>query len=86
MTQNSLLVLKFAVFKYRARNKGMHILLSNSQAGPGRTVKQEQEEISRNHVQAFIPGSVRTLHPRFLRKGKTPNKKSWVSLTLVMIS
>ena len=44
--------------KYRARNKGMQILLSNSQAGPGRTVKQEQEEISRNHVQAFIPASV----------------------------
>ena len=36
----------------------MQILLSNSQAGSGRTVKQEQEEISRNHVQAFIPGSV----------------------------
>ena len=43
---------------YRARNKGMHILLSNSQAGIGRTVKQEQEEISRNQVQTFIPGSV----------------------------
>ena len=42
---------------YRARNKGMHILLSNSQAGP---VKQEQEKISRNHVQAFIPDSVVT--------------------------
>ena len=38
----------------------MQILLSNSQAGSGRTVKQEQEEISRNHVQAFIPGSVHT--------------------------
>ena len=36
----------------------MQILLSNSQAGPGRLVKQEQEEISRNHVQAFITGSV----------------------------
>ena len=36
----------------------MNILLSNSQAGPGRTVKQQQEEISRNHVQAFILGSV----------------------------
>ena len=43
---------------YRARNKCMQILLSNNQTGPGRTVKQEQEEISRNHVQAFIPGSV----------------------------
>ena len=38
---------------YRDRLKGVHILLSNSQAGPGRKVKQEQEEISRNHVQAF---------------------------------
>ena len=36
----------------------MHILLSNSQAGPVTTVKQKQEEISRNHVQAFISGSV----------------------------
>ena len=31
-------------------------MLSNSQAGQGRTVKQEQEEISRNHVQALFPG------------------------------
>ena len=43
---------------YRGANKGMDVLLSRTQAGPGRTVKQEQEEISRNHVQAFIPGSV----------------------------
>ena len=28
---------------YRARNKDMQILLSNSQAMPGTTVKQEQE-------------------------------------------
>ena len=39
----------------------MQILLSNSQTGPGRKVKQEQEEISRNHVQAFFPGSVHLL-------------------------
>ena len=38
----------------------MQILLSNSQAGPGRTVKQEQEDISRNHVQTFISPSVQT--------------------------
>ena len=38
---------------YRDRLKGVQILLSNSQAGSGRIVKQEQEEISRNHVQAF---------------------------------
>ena len=30
------------------------MLLSRTQAGPGITVKQEQEEISRNHVQTFI--------------------------------
>ena len=39
--------------QYSARNKGMQILLSNSRAGPGRTVKQQQEEISRNHVPSF---------------------------------
>ena len=43
---------------YRAQNKGMQILLSNSQAGPGKKVKQEQEENFQNHVQAFIPDSV----------------------------
>ena len=43
---------------YRDRLKGVQILWSNSQAGPGRKVKQEQEDISRNHVQAFFPGSV----------------------------
>ena len=45
-------------YSYMARNNGIHIWLSNSQAGLGTTVKQEQEDISRNHVQAFIPGSV----------------------------
>ena len=39
--------------EYRDLLKGVQILLSNSQSGPGRKVKQEQEEISRNHVQAF---------------------------------
>ena len=43
---------------YRGANKGLHVLLSSTQAGPGRTVKQEQEEISRNHVQTFISPSV----------------------------
>ena len=43
----------------------MYFLLSRIQAGPGRTVKQEQEEISRNHVQAFIPGSVWNEPDRF---------------------
>ena len=53
-TETGLPVIKQDPYEYRARNKGMQILLSNSQAGPGRTVKQEQEEISRNHVQTFI--------------------------------
>ena len=39
---------------YRGENKGLFVLLSRTQAGPGRTVKQEQEEISCNHVHAFI--------------------------------
>ena len=43
---------------YRGGNKGLYVLLSMTQAGPGRTVKQEQEEISRNHVQTFISPSV----------------------------
>ena len=38
---------------YRERLKGMQILQSGTQAGPGRTGKQEQEEISPNHVQTF---------------------------------
>ena len=42
------------MYKYMVRKLGMQILLSNSQAGPGRKVKQEQEEISRNHVQASV--------------------------------
>ena len=33
--------------------KSVQILLSKTQAGPGRAVKQEQEEIAPNHVQAF---------------------------------
>ena len=38
---------------YRDRQKGMQILLSRTQAGPNRTGKEEQEQTSRNHVQAF---------------------------------
>ena len=45
---------EYAGFRiYRDRLKGVQILLSRTQAGPGRTVKQEQEEASRNHVQTF---------------------------------
>ena len=43
---------------YRDRLKSMQILLSITQAEPGRTGKQEQEQTSRNHIQAFLPISV----------------------------
>ena len=43
---------------YRAEKKSLQILLSSTQAGPGRKVKQEQEEISRNHVPRLFLGSV----------------------------
>ena len=46
-------------YLYRTENKSLQILLSRSQTGPGRNVKQEQEEISCNHVQAFFPSSCR---------------------------
>ena len=38
---------------YSPQNKGMQILLSTTQPGPGRVVQQEQEYISRNHVQTI---------------------------------
>ena len=43
----------WAVAEYRNRLKSMIFLLSRTQAGPGRAVKQKQVEISHNHVQAF---------------------------------
>ena len=48
--------LQFAL--YRDRLKSMQILLSRTLAGTSGAVKQEQEENSRNHVQAFQPISV----------------------------
>ena len=43
---------------YRAEKKSYQILLSSTQAGPGRKVQQEQEENSRNHVPRLFLGSV----------------------------
>ena len=37
--------------KYRDEIYSLQNLLSRTQAGPGRAVKKEQEEISPNHVQ-----------------------------------
>ena len=43
---------------YRDEIYSLQILLSRTQAGPGKTVKQEQEEISPNHVQRLNLTSV----------------------------
>ena len=48
----------FLAGSFRGENKGLFVLLSRTQTGPGRTVKQEQEEISRNHVPRLFLGSV----------------------------
>ena len=55
----------YCVRNYRAEKKSLQILLSSTQAGPGRKVKQEREEISRNHVPRLFLSSV---HVR--RKGR----------------
>ena len=56
--ENAKLPARPEICVYRAPGKSMYFLLSRTQAGPGRTVKQEQEEISRNHVQTFSGCSV----------------------------
>ena len=38
---------------YKGELQGLYVLLSRTQAGPGRAIKQQQEENSRNHVKAF---------------------------------
>ena len=54
----------------------MFVLLSRSQAeaGPGRTVKQEQEEISRNHIQTFSGGPCTCPSNTDLTSKKTTSK------------
>ena len=51
---------------YRAEKKSLQILLSSTQAGPSRKVKQEQEESSCNHVQTFSGCSVYNSYLRLL--------------------
>ena len=43
---------------YRAEKKSLQILLSSTQAGPGGKVKEEQEDISHNHVPGLFLSSV----------------------------
>ena len=54
-----------AVPEYRDETESLQILFSRTQAGPGRTVKQEQEEISPNHVQRIYLISVDHLSNRW---------------------
>ena len=63
---------------YRGANKGSYVLLSRTQAGPGRTVKQEQEEISHNHVQTFICLSVQEMRSG---TGRDMKALSWFSIS-----
>ena len=63
--------------KYRGANKGLHVLLSMTQAGPGRTVKQEQEEISHNHVQTFIYLSVLGCFERITYEERGSHEDQW---------
>ena len=55
-----LLYMIFTTMGLRAEKKSLQILLSNIQAGPGRKIKQEQEEISRNHVPSLFAVSVKS--------------------------
>ena len=48
----------FCSYMYKDELKGLHVLLRRTQAGPGRAIKQEQEQNSRNHLQAFLLISV----------------------------
>ena len=50
------MVVRNSRIMYRDRLNGMQILLNRTQARPGRAVKQEQEQNSRNHVQTFGVG------------------------------
>ena len=50
---------------YRDEIYSLQNLLSRTQAGPGRTVKKEQEEISPNHVQRINLISVNEPREKF---------------------
>ena len=61
----------------RAPGKSMYFLLSRTQAGPGRTVKQEQEETSCNHVQTFSGCSVYSRSAVYRHKIQQPLNQSY---------
>ena len=53
---------------YRDEIYSLQILLSRTKAGPGRTVKQEREEISSNHVQRVNLISVVSVEKTFTNR------------------
>ena len=55
---------------YRDEIYSLQILLSRTQAGPGRTVKREQEEISPNHVQIINLISVKRSAKKYVNLTK----------------
>ena len=65
---------------YRAEKKYWQILLSRTKAGPGIKVKQEQEEISRNHVPRLFLGSVNTKYGDFESPQLCPIKSKALSV------
>ena len=64
---------------YRAPGKSMYFLLSRTQAGPGRAVKQEQEEISRNYAQTFSGCSVDTRETEIM-----VGRPTWSGLSIAL--
>ena len=54
----SLVNFGFVNLLYLVGLKGLNVLLSRTQAGPGRAVKQEQEENSPNLVRTFYSDPV----------------------------
>ena len=69
---------------YRDEIYSFQILLSRTQAGPGRTVKQEQEDISPNHVQRINLISVVRLEKRknISNCGKAFGESNFIMLVL----
>ena len=56
-------------------------ILRRSPAGPGRTSKQEQEQISPNHVQAFFPSSV--FQRSYILRNYNRNPVYFISLWII---
>ena len=55
---NDLFLFFITMEMYRDEIYSLQIQLSRTQAGPGRAVKEQQEQISRNHVQTIFGTSV----------------------------